>query len=48
LSHYLALENQGLLRIRGTLARRVADRWMSGYTSLLAFTPDGKTCPDIR
>lgn len=41
-SRYLALENQGTLRIWDMLTRRETERWESQYTTQLAFSPDGK------
>jgi WD40 repeat protein len=38
---YLALENQGMLRIWDMLTRRETERWTSQYTTWLAFSPDG-------
>jgi WD40 repeat protein len=39
---YLALENQGMLRIWDMLTRREIERWTSQYTTWLAFGSDGK------
>ena len=38
---YLALENQGTLRIWDMLTRREIERWTSQYTTQLAFSPGG-------
>jgi WD40 repeat protein len=39
---YLALENQGNLRIWDMLTRRETERWESQHTTQLAFSSDGK------
>lgn len=39
---YLALENQGTIRIWDTLTRRETERWESQYSTQLVFSPDGK------
>jgi len=39
---YLALENQGTLRIWDMWTQQEAERWVSDYTTKLAFSPDGE------
>jgi WD40 repeat protein len=39
---YLAMENQGTLRIWDMSTRRETERWESGYATQLGFSPDGK------
>jgi WD40 repeat protein len=39
---YLAMENQGSLRIWDMSTRRETERWESGYATQLGFSPDGK------